>query len=241
MSVVSPCAPPVPAAHGSQAAAQILQRWRRQIAGRLELAERRGIRPFALVGYRVHGVEVGPLVPLERLSFVALYDERDDDDRLLTRLVGVRSRFESGDLLVGGPGLTLFDKNVRSPPGAGRGRQLDARDTELCDLALGWEQHLERVNRHPHYPRRGTLRWPEWWCEVGSLPAGIGSRNAQGAPLVPVDTAVALELSIRRVFVDLTGSPKRQVVRCDDPQRALQGACGSCTFDFVHTRFRRAT
>ncbi len=109
MSVVSPCAPPVPAAHGSQAAAQILQRWRRQIAGRLELAERRGIRPFALVGYRVHGVEVGPLVPLERLSFVALYDERDDDDRLLTRLVGVRSRFESGDLLVGVPRLAVVE------------------------------------------------------------------------------------------------------------------------------------
>src|SRR4051794_20795722 len=103
MSIVSSCAPPGRASRVRHDASQILQRWRRQIAGRIELAERRGVRPFALVGYRVHGVDSGPLVPLERLSFIALFDERDDDDRLLTRLVGVRTCFESGTVTVGGP------------------------------------------------------------------------------------------------------------------------------------------
>lgn len=238
---VSTVAPAVRAHRITPAASQVLQRWRRQIAGRTDLAERRGARPYALVGYRLHGPETGSLVPLERLSFVALFDERADDDRLLTRLVGVRGRVESDKLTIGGPEQSLFDKDVRSPPGAGRGRQLEACDAELCELALGWEQHLERVNRHPHYPRRNTLRWPAWWCDVGSLPAGLDSRTTRGNAVIPFDTAITLGLPIRRVFADLTGLPKRQIAACDAPHRALQGTAGSLTFDFLQTRFRRAT
>lgn len=238
---ISTYAPPMRAHRNAPAASQVLQRWRRQIAGRIELAERRGVRPFALVGYRVHGSASESLVPLERLSFVTLFDERGDDDRLLTRLVGVRARLERGKLMVGGPELTLFDKDVRLPPGAGCGRQLDTRDAELCELALGWEQHLERVNRHAHYPRRGTLRWPTWWCDVGSLPAGVESRNHNGVDLLAFDTAIMLRLPIRRIFADLARLPKRQVIACDAPQRALQGSSGPLTFDFFQTRFRRAT
>ena len=233
-------APLVRAHRNHPAASQVLQRWRRQIAGRIELAERRGVRPFALLGYRVHGSVTDSRVPRERLSFVTLFGERGDDDRLLTRLVGVRGRFDSGNLTVGGPELTLFDKDVRSPPGAGRGRQLDARDAELCELALGWEQHLERVNRHAHYPRRSTLRWPTWWCDVGSLPAGVESRTSHDITVISFGIAMTLGLSIRRIFADLAGLPKRQVIACDAPQRALQGTCGSFTFDFIQTRFRRA-
>jgi hypothetical protein len=241
MSIVSSYAPPVRASRGSHGASQILQRWRRQIAGRIELAERRGVRPFALVGYRIHGTEPGPLVPLERLSFIALFDERDDDDRLLTRLIGVRGHFDSGKLTVGGPELTLFDKDVRSPPGAGRGGQLDAGDAELCELALGWEQHLERVNRHVHYPRRSALRWPTWWCDVGKVPAGVTARTCSGLALVPLDTALAHRLTVRRVFADVTGLAKRQVVAGDVPHRLLLGTSGRLSFNLVHTRFRRAT
>ena len=241
MSIVSSCAPPVRASGRSHAASEVLQRWRRQIAGRVELAERRGARPFALIGYRVHGSASESLVPLERLSFVALFDEREDDDRLLTRLVGVRARFEPEKLTVGGPELTLFDKDVRSPPGAGHGRRLDAHDAELCELALSWEQHLERVNRHPHYPRRSALRWPSWWCDVGPLPTNVTSRTCDGIGMIPLATAMERGLVVRRLFADLTGLPKRQVVACDAPQRALQGSSGPLTFDFVQTRFRRAT
>jgi len=241
MSLVSRCAPTVRSSGGGHAAAQVLQRWRRQIAGRIELAERRGVRPFALVGCRVHGAEAGPFVPLERLSFVALFDERDHDDRLLTRLVGVRTRFESDTLTIGGPELTLFDKDVRSPPAAGNGRRLDARDVELCELALGWEQHLERVNRHPHYPRRSALRWPTWWCDVGTVPAGVKPRLGNGITLVPLETAITNRLPVRRLFADVAGVPKRQVVAGNVPQRLLQGTSGPLSFDLVHTRFRRAT
>ena len=240
MSLVSSCAPPVRFPGGGHAAAQVLQRWRRQIAGRVELAERRGVRPFALVGYRVHGAVAVPLVPLERLSFVALFDERDHDDRLSTRLVGVRTRFESGTLTIGGPQLTLFDKDVRSPPAAGNGRRLDVRDAELCELALGWEQHLERVNRHAHYPRRGALRWPTWWCDVGAVPASVTSRICKGVVMVPLATVIERGLSVRRLFADVAGVPKRQVVAGNVPQCLLQGTSGPLKFDLVHTRFRRA-
>jgi len=240
MSMVSSCAPTTRAPSG-HSASQVLQRWRRQIAGRSELAERRGVRPFALVGYRVQGSESELLVPLERLSFIALFDERDDDDRLLTRLIGVRGRFDSGKLTVGGPELTLFDKDVRSPPGTGHGRRLDARDAELCELALSWEQHLERVNRHSHYPRRGTPRWPTWWCDVGSLPPDATSRTCNGVVMISLATAIERALPVRRLFADLTGLPKRQVVACDVPQRLLVGTSGPLTFDLVHSRFRRAT
>jgi len=224
VSIVSSCAPSVRTSTG-HAATQVLQRWRRQIAGRIELAERRGIRPFALVGYRVHGAESGPLVPLERLSFVALFDERDENDRLQTRLVGARARFESGKLTVGGPELTLFDKDVRSPPGSGHGRRLDVRDAELCELALGWEQHLERVNRHSHYPRRSALRWPTWWCDVGPVPKDVPSRLCNGVFVVSLDAAVARQLAVRRLFADLAGLPKRQVLSIDDNREDNASRC----------------
>jgi len=237
--MVSSCAPTTRAPSG-HSASEVLQRWRRQIAGRIELAERRGVRPFALLGYRVHGSASESLVPLERLSFVALFDERDGDDRLLTRLVGVRGRFDSGKLTVGGSELTLFDKDVRSPPGSGQGRRLDTRDAELCELALGWEQHLERVNRHAHYPRRSALRWPTWWCDVGMIPADVASRTSNGVVIISLATAIEHGFSVRRIFADITGLPKRQVVVCDVPQRLLLGTSGPLKFDLVHTRFRRA-
>lgn len=228
-------------AFGSSAASQVLQRWRRQIAGRNDLAERRGARPFALVGFRIRADQSETLVPLERLSFVALFDDRDDDDRLLTRLVGVRARLDGAQLFVGGADNTLFDKDVRSAPCSNHGRRLDPQDADLCELALGWEKHLERVNRHPHYPRRNVLRWPTWWCEIASVPADVSTRRSGIRTLIPLETALARSLPIGRVFADVAGLPKRQVLAGADPRRLLCGQSGPVTFDLFQTRFRCAT
>lgn len=217
---------------------QTLQRWRRQIASRTALAERRGIRPFALVGCRVLGTESGTLVPLERLSFLVMFDDRNDD-HLSTRLLGFRARLVSGRLQIGGPEGSLFDKDVRLAPGTGSGSRLDPHDAELCELALGWEQHLERLNRHPHFPRRNILRWPAWWCVVGALPSELPTKSFGPHQLVPLEAAVARGLSIAGVFADVAGLPKRQVLAGADPQRLLSGGQGVVAFDLVRTRFRR--
>ena len=220
---------------------QVLQRWRRQIAGRHELAERRGVRPFALLGYRTRAAPSERLVPLERLSFTALFDERDDDDRLVTRLVGVRARLVGDRLVIGGADNTLFDKDLRLPPCSGNGRRLDPQDAALCELALSWENHVERVNRHPHYPRRNILRWPTWWCASAKPPNDLPTRCLRGETLIPVEAAAANGLPIGRVFADVAGVPKRQVLAGDDPRRLLRGEHRLVTFDFYHSKFRRAT
>lgn len=219
---------------------QTLQRWRRQIASRTALAERRGIRPFALVGCRIARTDYGTLVPLERLSFLAMFDDRHDDDRLSTRLLGFRARLVSGRLQIGGPEGSLFDKDVRLAPGTGSGSRLDPHDAELCELALGWEQHLERLNRHPHFPRRNILRWPAWWCSTGTIPSDLPAKSYGGQHLVPLEAAVARGLSIAGVFADVAGLPKRQVLTGADPHRLLSGGQGAVAFDLVRTRFRRA-
>ncbi|MBA4020259.1 MAG: hypothetical protein C0483_24115 [Pirellula sp.] len=219
---------------------RVLQRWRRQIAGRHDLAERRGVREFALVGYRTRVGLAEQLVPLEQLSFVALFDERDDEDRLATRLVGARARLAETQLVIGGADNTLFDKDVRAAPCSGNGRRLDPGDAELCELALSWEKHLERVNRHPHYPRRNVLRWPTWWCEVAAAPAYVPARCHGGRTLVALEAVLELTLPILRVFADVAGLPKRQVLAGSDARRLLCGTAGPATFDLFHTRFRRA-
>ena len=240
MPVLSLRAAPARASGGSDAS-RILQRWRRQVAARNELAERRGARQFALVGYRMREAPAERLVPLERLLYVALFDDRDDQDRLVTRLVGVRARFVGDQLILGGPDNTLFDKDVRSAPCSGSGRRLDPQDAELCELALGGERHLERVHRHPHYPRRNVLRWPAWWCAVAAAPPDVPTRRHGGDTLIALETALTSSLSIGRVFADVGGLPKRQVLAGADLRRVLCGTAGAVTFDLFHTRFRRAT
>lgn len=239
MSVVSFTAPAAGSPNAS-AMSRVLQRWRQQIAGRHDLAERRGVREFALVGYRTRAATAERMVPLEQLSFVALFDERNENDQLVTRLVGARARLAGTQLVIGGADNTLFDKDVRAAPCSGNGRRLDPGDAELCELALSWEQHLERVNRHPHYPRRNVLRWPTWWCEVAAAPTDVAIRRYDGRTFVALEAALELTLPMTRVFADVAGVPKRQVLAGSDARRLLCGTAGPATFDLFHSRFRRA-
>lgn len=231
-TLVAPCPDRARSDSPSAAVSAVLQRWRRQIASRSDLAERRGPRPFALIGYRVSGSTSDTLVPIERLSFVALFDERDEEDRLATRFLAARVSGNAAGLRVGGVDQTLFDKNIRLAPASQCGSRLDPRDAELCELAFGWEQYLERVDRHPHYPRRNVIRWPRWFAEV------IGSAAHGTTELVPWDTAVAQGLAVLKIWADVGRLPKRQII-AGDPRRTLRGADGPVTFDLFHSRFRR--
>lgn len=189
--------------------------WRRQIGFRHALAIERGPRPFAVIGYRVHGELVEDrYVPLRRLTLVALFDHRLGDGSLATRLVGVVADGGQNGLRFGGIRLSRFDKNLRLAPAQGRvGARLDTADDEFFEFALSLERYLERCARHPYMPRDRVPRLPTL---------------ENGAP------ADATSL------VDVTTLPKRQVLRLTSPEHDLVGRVGTTAFDFVNTRFRVA-
>lgn len=189
--------------------------WRRQIGQRHEVAAERGPRPFAVIGYRAPA----PLleeryVQLRRLTLVALYDQRQEDGSLATRLVGVAPAVGPDGLRFGGVRLSRFDKDLRLAPARGRGgARLDAADEEFMEFALSLERYLQRCARHPYMPRRRVPRLPTLDSDLA----------ANGATLV-----------------DVTTVPKRQVLRLDAPEQDLIGRVGTTAFDFVNTRFRVA-
>jgi hypothetical protein len=189
--------------------------WRRQIGHRRALADARGPRPYAVIGYRVDGpLAEDRYIPLRRLMLTALFDQRLSDGTLATRLVGIGAVVGPDGLCFGGIRLSRFDKDLRLAPARGRvGARLDAADQEFFEYALALERFLERCSRHPYMPRARLPRLP-------SPEAGV-----------VVD---------QNTLVDVTTLPKRQVIRLDDPERDLVGRNGTTTYDFVHTRFRLA-
>jgi hypothetical protein len=217
----------------------LFQTWRRQVACRERLADERGPRPFVLIGHRIRGTISDSLVPLDRLAFLVMFDERTGDDRLTTRLLGFRPALGAAGIRIGGADRQLFEKDVRlAPTHEPGGRRLELADSELTEMALNWEQHLKRLNRHPHYPRRNILRWPSWWCSVAEGSLTMTVRAHHGKALLPLEEAIASGLQVITVYADLEKLPKRQVLACDTPSRALVGQAGLVTFDLFHSRFR---
>lgn len=194
-------------------AADRMAAWRRQIGHRHALALERGPRPFAVISYRLSGALPDERhVPLRRLTLVALYDQRLEDGRLATRLVGAAGAVEPDGLRFGGPSLSRFDKDLRLAPARGRGgARLDTGDGEFFEFALALERYLERCARHPYMPR----------AHVPRLPTPAAGPVTDAGPRI-----------------DVVKLPKRQVIRLTDPERELVGRVGTTTFDFVNTRFR---
>jgi hypothetical protein len=206
---------------------------------RLRFGERRGPRPLALIGYQVWGAISNSLIPVDRLRFFSLFDEQTSDDHLATRVLGFRAHLTASGIEFGGISGSLIDKDLRLPPArGGSGRRLDAADTGLVEAAFGWERHLERCARHPHYPRRAMLRFPDWWCVVRGPVGELPLRDHQGQGLVELGPALERGFTVEVVFADLQYVPKRQVMACDDPERLLCGTTGLTTFDLYHSRFR---
>ena len=196
-------------------AADLMHAWRRQIGHRHTLAGDRGPRPFAVIGYLVHGrLREDRYVPLRHLTLTALFDERLETGEPATRLVGMAGVVTADGLCFGGVEYGRFDKNLRLAPAQGRrGARLDIADNEFFEYALSLERFLERCARHPFMPRRRTPRLPV----LESIDDGGD-----------------------RYVVDVTTLPKRQVIALAPPERDLVGRTGSTVFDFYHTRFRVA-
>ena len=219
---------------------ELTQQWRRQVGCRLRLGEQRGARPLALVGYQVRGNAPDSLIPLDCLRFFSLFDERDAEDRLTTRLLGFRASLTAIGIELGGLPGNLIDKDLRLPPArGGNGRRLDAADARLVEAAFAWERHLERHSRHPHYPRRASLKLPDWWCAVQASAEDLPTRFHRGRTLVQLEQAIVRGFEVEAVFGDLAHVPKRQVVACQVPEHLLCGTAGVTTFDLYHSRFRR--
>jgi hypothetical protein len=211
MIVHSPFAP----VRSQSSVADLMHAWRRQIGHRHTLADERGPRPFAVIGYRIRGSLVeARYVPLRHLTLTALFDERLQSGELVTRLVGIGGVITADGLRFGGVELTRFDKDLRMAPATGRrGARLDAGDGEFCEYALALERYLERCARHPHMPRRSVPRLPIF--EAG---AEVNDNS----------------------LIDVSTFPKRQVITLGTPEHDLVGRSGTTVFDFVNTRFRVA-
>lgn len=218
-----------------------LQRWHQQIGSRRRFAYERGERPHALLSYQIRHLPRSGLVPITSVTFVALFDEWqrevDDERKLTTRLLGFGAAQHRDGVLIGGPMLSRFDKDIRQTPSNGRsGSRLDYADEGLLIAALAWERCLERHSRHPHWPRRTTPKLPTFWCAVDRQIAG--GRPYGSSFLVLLDQAIEQQLPLTRLLVDLKTLPKRQIIVTADPHRSLCGQAAPVTFDFYHSRFR---
>lgn len=214
---------------------ELMQQWRRQLACRTRSAEERGPRPFVLVVCQPDRNATGPVIPLEQLTFFSLFDERDDDHSLATRLRSYHAAWNGAEIEIGGANRAQIDKDLRLAPRTGaRGRRLDLTDVSRAAAAFAWERFLERCSRRQNFPRRATIRFPRWWCEVADLPAEVPSRREAGLQLVEMDLALRNGLAIRRVWAERSSLLTRQVMTCRDPQRGLCGHTGLVKFDLYH-------
>jgi len=177
---------------------------------------------------------------MSQLTFFSLFDEWTEDDRLATRLLGFRPTLTVEGVQIGGALGNVIDKDLRLPPAAAGGRRVDAADADFVEMALALERLLERCSRHPHYPRRAALRFPQWWCEAEGDTGDLPSRSFHGRELVDMKSALGRGIHIREVFADLAQIPKRQVLACPNPRHVLCGTSGETTFDLYTSRFRRA-
>lgn len=189
----------------------ILQDWRRQIGGSQRRTSPHPVRPFVIVSYVIRrNPRRWPLVDLNDITLVALFDEQLASGRLATRLTGICGCQTNQGLQFGGPEQCRFDKDLRLRPIlGGRGASFDPGRGDLLAFALQLDRYLERVARYPFYPRRRVPLLPTL------APAGDHSRSA---------------------LVDVSLVRKRQVITCADTT-ALWGTQGTTSFDFYHTRF----
>lgn len=221
----------------------VIQSWRRQIGSRARLADQRGPRPYVLVSYQLREVPVDGLVPLNRITFVSMFDQRIDDGATATWVLGFGAQVLSDGVQFGGLAASRFCKDLRlSPTCGGPGRRLDAANRDTAEAALSWERHIERHARHPHYPRRVTPRMPDVWVSVpGSSSSSTTVRRCNTLLLVPLARSATRPTEISDYYIDLTSFPKRQVIGVDDPSKALCGQSGEVSFDLYHSRFLPST
>lgn len=194
---------------------EVVQLWRRQVGQRARLAQQNGPRPLAVISYRIRGpADDDRLVPLRRVTFFALFDDRSPNGDIETRLVGVAGTDDGNRIQIGGPHFSRIDKDVRLAPARdGVGRRFDAEQGDLLSFALQLECYLQRAARHLYMPRRRIPRLPTLSFAGAAQPTAC---------------------------VDLTTLPKRQIIAIDSPADGLCGQIGQTTFDFYHTRFRSA-
>jgi hypothetical protein len=221
-------------------------------------------RQLAALGLLVKDDEQRGLVDLHRLSLVVLFDE-DIGRRLpALRLAGYgASRIEHG-VQFGGEESARFYIDFGIEPFAGAcGLQLDARRTELFQLALQLHRQLHRVGQIRPNRVRLQPQLPSLWA--GFAPADAASLSGEGPELTELSQKFDLPMDVLlrkferehqglrcfplewvsshtgralQVFADLEGFPRRQVFRLTAMPDSLLGFQGACAFDFYSSRMR---
>ena len=153
-----------------------------------------------------------------------------------------------------------FEKDLALPPdylppmsriAPGNGR--------LLSHALQLDGYLELHSKFPYYPRKTSPKLPRFLAELKSdCPIDDGPELAAYCEQSGLDSRTAIEqlrrfhhgqwlhpvefvnrwCEFKAVYADLTGVPKRQIVKLD-AEESLTGYRGACQYDFLGSRFDR--
>ena len=130
---------------------------------------------------------------------------------------------------------------------------------KLLRQALQLDGYLELHAKFPYYPRKCSPKLPRFLAALKSdspvadgpelaaycEQSGLDSRSAtaqlrrlhRGQWLHPVEFVSHSWHEFAAVYADMTGVPKRQIVRLDS-EESLKGYRGACQYDFLGSRFQ---
>ena len=153
---------------------ELRRRWRRQLARRSYGDRQSRPRDGAALGFRIRG---GPLVRLNQVTPLLVYDQESTSGRTLVQLIAYRPRATSAG--VDWTAEVAFEKTLSLMPGPrARGRRIDCRWQRLLELALRLDHRLEQAQRHPQRLRHTPVRWPRLWTAL--TPEAAACAEGQG-------------------------------------------------------------
>lgn len=247
----------------SPASADLLRRWREQIARQQRRRAAEGPRPLAAIGYLVRGSIVGSVVDLRQLLVMSVMDQRDNDEQLTTLVTAFSCSLAPWGVRIGGVGQCRFQKDLNlAPSSLAKGRRFSLARPDALRLALDLDRSIDKTLRIPHLPRLRQLRWPTLWAAFqppvavelegdgpeleqvahrsGRSPEIVfraSNRVLRGREAFPLEFVSHAWRRMSSVFVDLDGLPRRQMIAIDSDAKNLCGHAGAIEFDLLNTRF----
>jgi hypothetical protein len=205
----------------------------------------------------VRGGTPAGLVVLGRVTAVVVYDRLQGRSRSLTQLVGLRAVACEHGVVWGGEASLSFAKNLSiTPRPGGRGSRLDARRTQLFELALRLDHRIDQATRMQPSGHTRQFRLPQVWVGFGESDAmnlyGEGPefeeacrwygtsaqrtfesfrRGHRGLSLYPLEWVSGQLADAAGMFAEMSGLPRRQAFQVEG-EEGLQGQQGAMQFDF---------
>jgi len=241
----------------------LMDRWRRQVGGRLARGTEWVPRPMAALGYLVNGRPAKDYVEVDRLLMVIVYDDPVGPDMVALRVAGYRASCVSHGVQFGGRENARFHKDLCLAPGKPDGLRIGIHRTELLGLALQLEREIHQVAEFGRRLRQSRPWIPRLWASFGltdaanicasgpefeAMRAKYGydaqwlfrkfERRYKGTVLYPLDwVSDALHQSLG-IYAELKGFPKRQVFSVRKLPDDLCGFRGAAEWDFFDSELR---